>query len=80
MRIMKLLHPQKIKLPILQSSIFQPDFNMAVCSACAVLSILKGCFFGLLFEFVPTNQIDRQVYNICICKIGWAASCNVKIK
>lgn len=38
-------------------------------SVCAVLSILKDCFGGLLFEFVPTNQTDKQVHNICICKM-----------
>lgn len=48
---------------------FQPDFNMAVFSVCAVLSTLKDCFGGLLFEFVPTNHTDKQVHNICIFKM-----------
>lgn len=66
-KLMKPLHPQKMKLPVLQSWIFSQASLWLPFLVCASLSILKDCIW-LLFEFVPTNQIDRQVHNICICK------------
>lgn len=65
---MKPPHPQKK----IQLSILQPGFSAELqygFLVYTVFSIWKDCFFGLLFESVTTNQIDRQVHNTWICKM-----------
>lgn len=65
---MKPLHPQKKSNCLFYNLDFQLNFNEGFF-VYTVFSILKDCFFGLLFESVTTNQIDRQVHNTWICKM-----------